>query len=87
MQEQHHFFGHILRVSPAGIVILHFDGRISDVNPAAKRMLGFGSAALVGKRPKDVGSPLADAVASLAPGGRRSDRIEWPPHQVPVRHV
>ena len=37
--EQHQFLSRVLQVSPSGIVILDFDGRISSLNPAAERLL------------------------------------------------
>jgi len=37
--EQHQFLSRVLQVSPSGIVILDFDGRVSSLNPAAERLL------------------------------------------------
>lgn len=68
LQEQHHFLSQIVRVSPSGIVILDFDRRISDVNPAAERLIGLGTSDLVGRRLEDLGSPLTDALAALPAG-------------------
>jgi two-component system, NtrC family, nitrogen regulation sensor histidine kinase NtrY len=65
LQEQHHFLGHILRVSPSGIVILDFDRRIATVNPAGTRLLGLADAALTGRRLDELGSALAQALAAL----------------------
>ena len=39
LQEQHYFLEKILAASPAGIVTLDFDGRISALNPAAEALL------------------------------------------------
>jgi two-component system nitrogen regulation sensor histidine kinase NtrY len=50
LQEQHHFLSHILRVSPSGILILDFDGRVNTVNPAAERLLEVPAGALAGAR-------------------------------------
>jgi signal transduction histidine kinase len=66
-QEQQGLLARILDVSPSGVVILDFEERVSFANPAALRLLGRGGAALVGLRLADVGTPLADALASLAP--------------------
>jgi nitrogen fixation/metabolism regulation signal transduction histidine kinase len=68
LQEQHHFLTDILQVSPSGIVVLDFDGRIATVNPAAERMLGAGAAALLAKTLDEVDTPLGEALATLAPG-------------------
>jgi two-component system nitrogen regulation sensor histidine kinase NtrY len=69
LREQHHFLGQILAVSPSGVVILDFEQRITDVNPAAERLLGRSAGDAVGKRLAELGSPLADALGSLGPGG------------------
>ena len=66
LQEQHHFLSHILRVSPSGILILDFDGRVSTVNPAAERLLGIPASALTGTRLEHL--PPAGILAS---GGRQ----------------
>jgi two-component system nitrogen regulation sensor histidine kinase NtrY len=69
LREQHHFLGQILAVSPSGVVILDFEQRITDVNPAAERLLERATGALLGKRLAALGSPLADALSALPPGG------------------
>lgn len=70
LREQHHFLGQILAVSPSGVVILDFEQRITDVNPAAERLLGRTTGGLLGKRLEALGSPLADALGALPPGAR-----------------
>jgi len=40
-QEQHYFLDRILAASPAGILTLDFDGRISSMNPSARELLGL----------------------------------------------
>ena len=66
--EQHQFLSRVLQVSPSGIVILDFDGRISSINPAAERLLDAGPASMVGRRLESLTSPLGKALADLAPG-------------------
>jgi signal transduction histidine kinase len=66
--EQHQFLSRVLHVSPSGIVILDFDGRISSLNPAAERLLDAGPSSLVGRRLESLTSPLGKALADLAPG-------------------
>ena len=66
--EQHQFLSRVLQVSPSGIVILDFDGRISSINPAAERLLDAGPASMVGRRLESLTSPLGRALAELAPG-------------------
>ena len=67
--EQHQFLSRVLQVSPSGIVILDFDGRISSLNPAAERLLDAAPSSLVGRRLDSLSSPLGKALANLAPGG------------------
>jgi nitrogen fixation/metabolism regulation signal transduction histidine kinase len=80
VQEQHYFLSRILEVSPSGIVVLDFDGRIELVNPAAERLFDRPAAQMRHRLPGDVGVPLLEAVAAMAsgesrvvgaPGGRR----------------
>ena len=71
VQEQHYFLGRVLDVSPSGILVLDFDGRIDLVNPAAERLL---------QRPADMlrrttlagsGVPILEALAPLGSGQGR----------------
>jgi signal transduction histidine kinase len=66
--EQHQFLSRVLHVSPSGIVILDFDGRVSSLNPAAGRLLDAAPSAMVGRRLESLTSPLGRALADLAPG-------------------
>jgi two-component system, NtrC family, nitrogen regulation sensor histidine kinase NtrY len=68
VQEQHYFLSRILDVSPAGIVVLDFDGRIDLVNPAAARLVQADASALRGRAGRGSGLPLLDDVAALVPG-------------------
>jgi nitrogen fixation/metabolism regulation signal transduction histidine kinase len=47
-QEQHYFLDRILTASPAGIVTLDFDGRISALNPSARELLGWTDEEMLG---------------------------------------
>ena len=69
--EQHQFLSRVLEVSPSGIVILDFDGRVSSLNPAAERLVDAQSSDVVGRRLETLPSPLARALADLAPGDAR----------------
>jgi two-component system, NtrC family, nitrogen regulation sensor histidine kinase NtrY len=68
VEEQHFFLSRILDVSPAGIVVLDFDGAIALVNPAAARLLHAAPETLQGRPPGSSGTPLLGAVAALEPG-------------------
>lgn len=41
MEEQSYFLEKIINASPVGILMLDYDGRISDINPVAKKILGL----------------------------------------------
>ena len=71
LQEQQHLLAKILDVSPSGIVIFDFDGRITFVNAGAGRLFGRNPAAMPGRTLLDLGSPLADAMAGLRAGESR----------------
>ena len=66
LREQNHFLDLLINVSPMGVVILDFDGKISMLNMAAMRFLGYTVAdELVGKRFQDLDTPLAGEIARL----------------------
>lgn len=67
LQEQHHFLAHVLRVSPAGIVILDFDGRVDTINPAGERLLGTAAAAIRGRKFDELSLSLGNAMTPLRP--------------------
>lgn len=66
LREQNHFLDLLINVSPMGVVILDFDGKISMLNMAAMRFLGYTVAdELVGKRFQDLDAPLAGEIVRL----------------------
>jgi nitrogen fixation/metabolism regulation signal transduction histidine kinase len=67
LQEQHHFLDRILAVSPAGIVSLDFDGRVSALNPAAERLLRVSQEEACGRTLESTG-PLGTALSALPAG-------------------
>jgi two-component system, NtrC family, nitrogen regulation sensor histidine kinase NtrY len=71
LQEQHQFLGLVLRESPAAVVVLDFDRRVSLMNPAAERLLQSPATPILGRTLDALERPLADALASLAEGERR----------------
>jgi nitrogen fixation/metabolism regulation signal transduction histidine kinase len=68
LQEQQHFLADVLRVSPAGILVLDFDRRIISINPAGERLLGRTLAELTGAHLDDVDAPLVRSLAALPAG-------------------
>jgi signal transduction histidine kinase len=76
LQEQQFLLARILAVSPSGVLILDFEGRLDFVNPAAERLLGQPAAGLRGRRLEEVDSPLAGPLAGL-PAGRAQVVSLW----------
>jgi len=65
LQEQHYLLDRLLTASPAGIVTLDFDGRVTALNPAAGKLLGIAPEAAKEKSLAELAPPLA----SIAVGG------------------
>ena len=62
-EEQNLFLDRVLTASPAGVVTLDFEGKIAQVNPAAKRILG--AHALPGVPLREIEGPVAASMAAL----------------------
>jgi two-component system nitrogen regulation sensor histidine kinase NtrY len=62
LQEQHYFLEKILAASPAGILTLDFDRRVSSLNPAAEKLLETAAAEMQGRE-------LEGALAAIPEGG------------------
>jgi nitrogen fixation/metabolism regulation signal transduction histidine kinase len=71
LQEQHHFLSHILRVSPSAIVICDFDHRVTELNPAAERIVERPAAAVIGQPLAALATPLSRTLLSIPPGDSR----------------
>ncbi len=70
-QEQHYFLSQILEVSPSGIVILDYEGRVEFANPAAERLLGHVRVDIKGRRLADLEGPLGEGLDALGAGESR----------------
>lgn len=55
----------IIQASPAGLLLLSFDGRIEGVNPAAEHMLGVGAEQLLGQLPAHLPGDWGTALVAL----------------------
>jgi nitrogen fixation/metabolism regulation signal transduction histidine kinase len=66
-QEQHYFLEKILAASPAGVLTLDFDARVSSLNPAAEKLLEVAAAEIQGKEVRLAG-PLGAALAAIPEG-------------------
>ncbi|MBF9142819.1 sensor histidine kinase [Hymenobacter properus] len=56
----------LIQASPAGVLILDFEGRIESANPAAERFLAQPAAGLLGRRPAELPGAWGPALAELA---------------------
>ncbi|WP_210514809.1 sensor histidine kinase [Hymenobacter terricola] len=65
----------LIQASPAGILILNFDGRIEGVNAAAERMLAQPAAALLGQTPAQLPAAWGPALAGLVEGQPQALRL------------
>ena len=71
LQEQQHFLSLVLHESPAGIVVLDFDRRVTLANPAAERLLQVESGRIVGMALGELDRAIAADLLSLSAGERR----------------
>ncbi len=66
--EKRGFLEKLLEATPAAIMTLDFDGKLSTLNAAALNLIGGEGAELVGKRLSDLDLPLATSLAKLEQG-------------------
>ena len=71
VRERNEFLDLLVKASPQGVVILDFDDRISEINPAGMKMLGITDISNVrGKLLKDTDGELALRLGELESGGK-----------------
>jgi len=70
LQERNYFLDRLLSASPAGILTLDFDGRVSSLSPSARELLEVGDEGAEG-RPLDGIGPLSEALAAVPVGESR----------------
>lgn len=76
VREQNHFLDLLISVSPMGVVLLDFDGHITDMNPAAQRFMGLASVEKIkGKQFKEMETPLSAEIATIPRGETRTVRL------------
>jgi two-component system nitrogen regulation sensor histidine kinase NtrY len=68
LQEQHYLLQRIIDASPSGIIIFDFDGKSTQVNPAASRLLDIPQEMLYTKKLDELGLPIARELAALPVG-------------------
>jgi two-component system nitrogen regulation sensor histidine kinase NtrY len=65
----------LIQASPAGVLILDFEGRIESTNPAAERFLGQPTERLLGQLPAELPGAWGPALASLTEGQPQALRL------------
>ncbi len=68
VREQNHFLDLLINASPQGLIILDFNERITQINPAGLRLLGLNSQeGVLNKRLEETGIEVGKAMADLKP--------------------
>ncbi|OUJ72194.1 sensor histidine kinase [Hymenobacter crusticola] len=67
-QEKSFLLERLIAASPAGILLLSFDGNIEGLNPAAEQCLRLAPVELVGKKPAELPGEWGRALGALQPG-------------------
>ena len=76
IQEQQHFFlEKLIYTSPSGIVILDFDNRVKQLNPAALKIFGAPEKELVNHSIKDLSHPFFRHIAQLKTGEAQTVKL------------
>src|SRR5947209_8891004 len=65
LQEQHYLLDRLLTASPAGIVTLDFDGRVTSLNPTAGKLLGIAPEEANARGLAELAPPLGPALAAI----------------------
>lgn len=67
VQEQHYFLDRLIQASPAGIILLDYDGHIAEVNPMGLELLGLDEPPM-GQKLDAINHPLLRELARWPPG-------------------
>jgi nitrogen fixation/metabolism regulation signal transduction histidine kinase len=70
-QEQHFFLEKMVQTSPAGILMLDFDGKITGLNPKAVDLIGIPEEQLMGQDLASIPHPIFTAITGLPNGESR----------------
>jgi len=74
-REQSVLLERLVKASPAGILVLDFDGRLTSANAAAARALGLPAEAIVGQAVAALPAPWGPVLATLAAGQPQAVRL------------
>ncbi len=76
LREQNHFLDLLIEVSPMGVIIFDFEGRVTMVNKAALRFMNVPAEnALIGKKLDELQTPLAEEILRLPQGTTQTIRL------------
>lgn len=70
-QEQQQFLAQVMEVSPGGLIVLDFDGRVAAVNPAAERLCRVAGAQVIGQPVNGALGAIGRDLAALPAGEHR----------------
>ena len=68
LREQNHFLDLLIKASPMGVIITTLDDDLSELNPMALKMLGVRPENVLGKKMKEIDSPLARELVNIPKG-------------------
>jgi len=69
ISEQSYFIQKLIEVTPIGIIIMDYDGNISNINPSARKQLGIKIYEdVISKKLIDYPSPLSETLHTFPPG-------------------
>ena len=71
LTEKHYFLQELINASPAGIIVLDYDGNITDLNPSAARLMMCAGPEAAGKRLSELGDSVGGVLEALAIGESR----------------
>jgi two-component system nitrogen regulation sensor histidine kinase NtrY len=66
LTEQHYFLQELINASPAGIVVLDYEGRVADLNPSAQALILQTKEQATGKRLEELGESVGSVLEHLA---------------------
>lgn len=68
LREQNHFLDLLIKASPMGVIITTLDDDLSELNPMALKMFGVRPENVLGKKMKEIDSPLARELVNIPKG-------------------
>lgn len=75
LREQNNFLDLLIKASPMGVIITTLDDDLSELNPMALKMLGVRPENVLGKKMKEIDSPLARELVNIPKGETETVRL------------